>query len=69
MHTCKLGICFDIFLGIGNNENQTLKHWIFMIYRAAMMEGSGTLEDQLEATKVIYSTSVMLFGNAPSELL
>lgn len=26
-----------------------------MFYRAAMMEGSGTLEDQLEATKVIYS--------------
>lgn len=40
-----------------------------MVYRAAMMEGSGTLEDQLEATKVIYLTSIMLFGNAPSELL
>lgn len=40
-----------------------------MFYRAAMMEGSGTLEDQLEATKVFYSTSIMLFGNAPSELL
>lgn len=39
-----------------------------MFYRAAMMEGSGTLEDQLEATKVIYSTSVILSGNAPSEL-
>lgn len=30
-----------------------------MFYRAAMMEGSGTLEDQLEATKVIYSISII----------
>ena len=29
-------------------------------YRAAMMEGSGTLEDQLEATKVKISSIVIL---------
>lgn len=39
-----------------------------MHHRAAMMEGSGTLEDQLEATKVIYSITIMLFGNVTSEV-
>lgn len=40
----------------GNNDSSvTHAGCLPLIYRAAMMEGSGTLEEQLEATKVCIS--------------